>query len=81
MIQYRRVKLRAAIALALIPPLLFAQPLTSGVSRSGAAGDRLPLCPGHFYTCFYRQLTTLAFDKTGTMTQGQPAVQKVYNLS
>ena len=52
-----------------------------GVSRSGAAGDRLPLCPGHFYTCFYRQLTTLAFDKTGTITQGQPAVQKVYNLS
>ncbi|MBI4779998.1 MAG: cadmium-translocating P-type ATPase [Oscillatoriophycideae cyanobacterium NC_groundwater_1537_Pr4_S-0.65um_50_18] len=101
---YTPIVILAAIAIALIPPLAFAQPFNvwlyralvmlviacpcalvistpvSIVSAIGAATRQGMLFKGGHALERVGHLTTLAFDKTGTITQGSPQVQKVYSL-
>ncbi|MBR8834749.1 MAG: cadmium-translocating P-type ATPase [Stigonema ocellatum SAG 48.90 = DSM 106950] len=101
---YTPIVILFAIAIALIPPLAFAQPLNiwlyralvmlviacpcalvistpvSIVSAIGAATRQGVLFKGGHALETAGHMTILAFDKTGTMTQGLPIVQKVYQL-
>ncbi len=101
---YTPIVMAIAIAIALIPPLAFTQPLNiwlyralvmlviacpcalvistpvSIVSAIGAATRQGVLFKGGHALETAGHLTTLAFDKTGTITQGLPIVQKVYSL-
>ena len=102
---YTPIVIITAIAIALIPPLAFAQPFdvwlyralvmlviacpcalvistpVSIVSAIGAATRQGVLFKGGNALETAGHLTTLAFDKTGTITQGMPIMQKVYTLA
>lgn len=101
---YTPIVLLLAVGLAVIPPLLFAQPFqpwfykalvllviacpcalviatpVSLISAIGAATRQGVLFKGGNALEAAGRITTLAFDKTGTMTQGSPVVQKVHHL-
>lgn len=101
---YTPIVLALAAGIALIPPLLFAQPFqpwfykalvllviacpcalviatpVSLISAIGAATRKGILFKGGNALETTGRLTTLAFDKTGTITQGRPVVQKVHPL-
>jgi len=101
---YTPIVLTVAAGIALIPPLVLAQPFNvwfykalvllviscpcalviatpvSLVSAIGAATRNGVLFKGGNALETAGRLTTLAFDKTGTITQGMPVVQQVYNL-
>ncbi|MBD2666049.1 Cd/Co/Hg/Pb/Zn-translocating P-type ATPase [Richelia sinica FACHB-800] len=101
---YTPIVIVIAIAIALIPPLVFAQPFqvwfyralvmlviacpcalvistpVSIVSAIGAATRQGVLFKGGHTLETAGHLTSLAFDKTGTITQGLPIVQKIYEL-
>lgn len=102
---YTPIVIVTAIAIALIPPLAFAQAFdvwlyralvmlviacpcalvistpVSIVSAIGAATRQGVLFKGGNALETAGHLTTLAFDKTGTITQGMPIMQKVYTLA
>lgn len=101
---YTPIVLALAASIALVPPLLFAQPFqpwfykalvllviacpcalviatpVSLISAIGAATRQGVLFKGGNALETAGRLTTLAFDKTGTITQGIPVVQQLYNL-
>lgn len=101
---YTPVVLLAAIGIALIPPLVFAQAFNvwsyralvmlviacpcalvistpvSIVSAIGAGTRQGVLFKGGNALESAERMNILAFDKTGTITQGLPVVQKVYGL-
>ena len=101
---YTPIVILIAIAITLIPPLVFAQPFNvwfyralvmlviacpcalvistpvSIVSAIGAATRYGVLFKGGNALETAGHLTTLAFDKTGTITQGLPIVQKIYDF-
>lgn len=101
---YTPIVILTSVAIALIPPLAFAQPFNvwfyralvmlviacpcalvistpvSIVSAIGAATKQGVLFKGGNALETTGHLTTLCFDKTGTITQGLPVVQQVYNL-
>ncbi|MFB2771893.1 heavy metal translocating P-type ATPase [Pelatocladus sp. BLCC-F211] len=101
---YTPIVIISAMAIALIPPLAFAQPFNvwfhralvllviacpcalvistpvSIVSAIGAATRQGVLFKGGNALETAGRLTILAFDKTGTITQGQPIVQKVFDF-
>lgn len=101
---YTPVVILTSVAIALIPPIAFAQPFNvwfyralvmlviacpcalvistpvSIVSAIGAATRQGVLFKGGNALETAGHLNTLAFDKTGTMTQGLPVVQQVYSL-
>ncbi|MBW4632347.1 MAG: cadmium-translocating P-type ATPase [Iphinoe sp. HA4291-MV1] len=101
---YTPIVILSAIAIALIPPLAFAQPFNvwlyralvmlviacpcalvistpvSIVSAIGAATRQGVLFKGGNALETAGHLSVLAFDKTGTITQGLPVVQKVYDF-
>lgn len=102
--RYTPIVIFMAIAIAVIPPLAFAQPgdvwfyralvmlviacpcalvistPVSIVSAIGAATRQGVLFKGGNALETAGRLTTLAFDKTGTITQGLPVVQQIYNF-
>lgn len=102
---YTPIVLALAAGMALVPPLLFAQPFqpwfykalvllviacpcalviatpVSLISAIGAATRQGVLFKGGHALERAGRLKTLAFDKTGTMTQGLPMVQQVHRLS
>jgi Cd2+/Zn2+-exporting ATPase len=101
---YTPIVILMAIAIFLIPPLVFAQPgnvwfyralvmlviacpcalvistPVSIVSAIGAATRQGILFKGGYALETAGRMTTLAFDKTGTITLGLPTVQKIYGL-
>ena len=101
---YTPVVLLAAIGIALVPPLVFAQAFNvwiyralvmlviacpcalvistpvSIVSAIGAATRHGVLFKGGNALETAGRMNILAFDKTGTITQGKPVVQKIYGL-
>ncbi|MEC4817589.1 MAG: heavy metal translocating P-type ATPase [Scytonema sp. PMC 1069.18] len=101
---YTPIVILTAIAIALIPPLGFAQPFdiwvyralvmlviacpcalvistpVSIVSAIGAATRQGVLFKGGNALETAGHMTTLAFDKTGTITQGLPIVQNIYDF-
>jgi len=101
---YTPIVILVAIAIALIPPVAFAQPFNvwlyralvmlviacpcalvistpvSIVSAIGAATHQGVLFKGGKALETAGHMTSLALDKTGTITQGLPAVQKVYSV-
>jgi Cd2+/Zn2+-exporting ATPase len=101
---YTPIVLVLAAGIALVPPLLFAQPFqpwfykalvllviacpcalviatpVSLISAIGAATRQGVLFKGGSALETAGRLTALAFDKTGTITQGRPVVQKVHHL-
>ncbi|MBL1179227.1 heavy metal translocating P-type ATPase [Pantanalinema sp. GBBB05] len=101
---YTPIVLLLAVIIALVPPLLLAQPFqfwfykalvllviacpcalviatpVSLISAIGAATRQGILFKGGNALETAGRIKTLAFDKTGTITQGVPVVQKVHNL-
>ena len=101
---YTPIVLLLAAGIALVPPLVFAQPFqtwfykalvllviaclcglviatpVSLISAIGAATRQGVLFKGGNALENAGRLTALAFDKTGTITQGLPVVQKVHHL-
>ncbi len=101
---YTPIVIVSAIALTLIPPLVFGQPFNvwfyrslvmlviacpcalvistpvSIVSAIGAATSQGILFKGGSGLETAGKLQSIAFDRTGTLTQGKPTVKKVYDL-
>lgn len=101
---YTPIVILTSVAIALIPPLAFAQPFNiwfyralvmlviacpcalvistpvSIVSAIGAATSKGVLFKGGNALEIVGRMNILAFDKTGTITEGLPVVQKVYGL-
>ncbi len=102
---YTPIVILTSVAIALIPPLAFAQPFNvwlyralvmlviacpcalvistpvSIVSAIGAATSKGVLFKGGNALEIVGRMNILAFDKTGTITEGLPVVQKVYGLN
>jgi len=101
---YTPVVLLLAVGIAVVPPLLLAQPFqfwfykalvllviacpcalviatpVSLISAIGAATRQGVLFKGGNALETAGRIKTLAFDKTGTITQGLPVVQQIHNL-
>ncbi|WP_249213960.1 cation-translocating P-type ATPase [Synechocystis sp. PCC 7338] len=101
---YTPIVLALAATMAVVPPLVFAQPFqiwfykalvllviacpcglviatpVSLISAIGAATRQGVLFKGGNALETAGKLQTLAFDKTGTITEGMPKVQRVHNL-